>query len=78
MSVPSNGSRRFSHLVVTLSCVLVDFAQLLVLVFRSPRALAAENLFVRKRLALFQDRQVEPRRADDATRWIMARSEPVV
>ena len=39
---------------------------------RSRRALAAENLFLRKRLALFQERKVKARRADDATRWMMA------
>ena len=34
-----------------------------------PRAqLAAENLFLRKQLALYLERQVKPRRADDATR----------
>ena len=38
-----------------------------------PRAaLVAENLFLRKQLALFQERKVRPRRADDSTRWIMA------
>ena len=35
---------------------------------RPRRALAAENLFLRKQLALFQEREVKPRRADDATR----------
>ena len=30
--------------------------------------LAAENLFRRKQLALYLERQVEPRRAEDATR----------
>jgi hypothetical protein len=34
-----------------------------------PRAqLAVENLFLRKQLALYLERQVKPRRADDATR----------
>jgi hypothetical protein len=28
----------------------------------------AENLFLRKQLALYLERQVKPRRADDATR----------
>src|SRR5215831_9756294 len=39
---------------------------------RSRRALAAENLFLRKQLALFQERKVKPRRANDSTRWMMA------
>jgi hypothetical protein len=36
--------------------------------FRSQTQLAAENLFLRKQLALFRERQVKPRRPDDATR----------
>ncbi len=35
---------------------------------RSRQKLAAENLFLRKQLALFKEREVRPRRADDATR----------
>ena len=35
---------------------------------RSHAQLAAENLFLRKQLALYLERQVKPRRADDATR----------
>jgi len=38
---------------------------------RSRRALAAENLFLRKQLALFHERKVKPHRADDSTRLIM-------
>ena len=38
---------------------------------RSRRTLAAENLFLRKQLALFQERKVKPRRADDSTRLVM-------
>src|SRR6202163_48673 len=38
----------------------------------SRSALAAENLFLRKQLALFHERKVKPRRADDSTRWMMA------
>jgi transposase InsO family protein len=36
--------------------------------WRSRAQLAAENLFLRKQLALYLERQVKPRRADDATR----------
>jgi hypothetical protein len=39
---------------------------------RSRSALSAENLFLRKQLALFQERRVKPSRADDSTRWMMA------
>jgi hypothetical protein len=36
------------------------------------RRTAAEHLFLRTQLALFQERKVKPRRADDATRCLMA------
>ena len=36
-------------------------------------ALVAENLFLRKQLAMFQERNVRPRRAEDSARWLMAR-----
>jgi putative transposase len=52
--------------------VVVDLLRLAVLVAYSRRTLAAENLFLRKQLALFQERKVRPRRADDSTRWMMA------
>ena len=32
----------------------------------------AENLFLRKQLALFQERKNKARRADDSTRWLMS------
>src|SRR5262245_61256784 len=60
------------HCFVTTIIVLLDLGRLLIISFRSQRALAAENLFLRKQLALFQERKVKPRRADDSTRWIMA------
>ena len=49
-----------------------DLGRLAFLAARPSCALAAENLFLRKQLALFQERKVKPRRADDATRWLMA------
>lgn len=36
-----------------------------------PAALAAENLFLRKQLALYQERHVKPRRATHATRFTL-------
>jgi hypothetical protein len=50
---------------------LAAFGRFMVLTTRSRRSLAAENLFLRKRLALFQERQTKPRRATDSTRWLM-------
>ena len=60
-----------THSLTTLSFVACDLVRLLLLVFRSRRALAAENLFLRKQLALFQERKAKPRRAHDSTRLIM-------
>jgi len=51
---------------------VIDLIRLAILAVHSRRALAAENLFLRKQLALFQERQVKPRRANDSTRWMMA------
>src|SRR5262249_33775089 len=51
--------------------VTCDLARLPMLTSRSRRALAAENLFLRKQLALFQERKVKPHRAHDSTRLIM-------
>jgi putative transposase len=62
----------FAHCFRTLSLVVVDLVRLARLAAHFHGALAAENLFLRKLLALFQERKVKPRRADDATRWMMA------
>jgi hypothetical protein len=48
--------------------VFADVARLGFLTLQSRTQLAAENLFLRKQLALYLERQVKPRRADDATR----------
>ena len=45
-----------------------DIVRLVSEATRSHAQLAAENLFLRKQLALYLERQVKPRRADDATR----------
>jgi transposase InsO family protein len=60
------------HCLLTVWPVSLDLAVLIGLALRSRRELAAENLFLRKQLALFQERQVRPRRAKDSTRWVMA------
>ena len=51
-----------------LLTLLSDGMRFLFLCLRPSPALAAENLFLRKQLALYQERQVTPRRATDATR----------
>jgi putative transposase len=45
-----------------------DLWRLVAAAARSHAQLTAENLFLRKQLALYLERQVKPRRADDATR----------
>jgi hypothetical protein len=51
-----------------LCTLLLDAARFLRCCLRSPAALAAENLFLRKQLALYQERHVKPRCATDAIR----------
>ena len=53
-----------------LSCfrILGDLVHFLCLGLRSRVSLAAENLFLRKQLAFYQERTVKPRRADNPTR----------
>ena len=60
------------HCLRPLSLVAVDLIRLVALAARPRAALVAENLFLRKQLALFQERKVRPRRADASTRWMMA------
>src|ERR1043166_6002025 len=64
--------RTVAHCFRTLSAVVFNLVRLAFLAAHSRSALAAENLFLRKQLALFQERKVKPRRAHDSTRWRMA------
>ena len=52
----------------TVLALLADLLRLLRLMFRPRGQLVAENLFLRKQLACYVERQVRPRRADNATR----------
>jgi putative transposase len=67
--------RSFTHhlgaMMYTLLSVLIDAARSLVLCLRPAPALTAENLFLRKQLAQYQERQVKPRRANNATRIVL-------
>jgi hypothetical protein len=56
------------QLTCTLLTLLVDAVHFLWLCLHVPTALAAENLVLRKQLALYQERHSKPRRATDATR----------
>ena len=69
--MPDSIFRTLTHSLTTLSSVAYDLVHFLILVARSRRLLAAENLYLRKQLALFQERRVKPRRAHDSTRLMM-------
>ena len=72
MPVSTRYSLALFHCFRTIHKVLVDLCRF-VLLFTRPRvAVAAENLFLRKQLALFQERKLKPHRATDSTRWLMA------
>jgi len=58
----------FVQLVWTLLALLGNTVRFWLLCLRPSAALAAENLFLRKQLALYQERHVKPRRATNATR----------
>ena len=51
--------------------LLADGVRFLALLARSRTALAAENLFLRKQLAYYQERKIRPRRFDNVTRFIL-------
>src|SRR5262245_8735731 len=54
--------------VRTIGRVAADVQRFASSMLRSHAQLAAENLFLRRQLASYLERQVRPRRADDATR----------
>ena len=54
--------------VKTIITLLVDLATFLWLTLSPPNTLAAENLFLRKQLAMFQERKAKPRRPDTPIR----------
>jgi putative transposase len=64
--------RHLGQCICTLLMLLGDSGRYLMYRWRAPAALAAENLFLRKQLALYQERQIKPRRATQATRMALA------
>jgi putative transposase len=60
--------RHLGQFISMLPMLLADGLQYVGLCLRSPTALAAENLFLRKQLALCRERSITPRRATRATR----------
>jgi hypothetical protein len=68
--------RRLRHvfqLASTLLTLIVGALRYLGLCLHPSSALAAENLFLRKQLALYQERHVKPRSAMNATRIALLR-----
>jgi hypothetical protein len=61
----------FSRAWLTLSYLSLDVIRFLGSFFKSRSTLVAENLFLRKQLALYQERQVRPQRASDGTSLTM-------
>jgi putative transposase len=61
--------RRFVSMLLSL---VWDFLGFILLMTRSSAALRAENLFLRKQLALYLERKSKPRRANDAARLTLA------
>ena len=56
------------RLLVAILAIIRTMLQYIVSSQRPRQRLAAENLFLRKQLALFQEREIRPRRADDTAR----------
>jgi putative transposase len=67
LSHPFRHCMQLTAMLLTLVVDAVRFLRLC-LRLRPTLALAAENLFLRKQLALYQERNVKPRRATNATR----------
>ena len=72
MSVARGLITALSHMAMTGCAVLTDLGRFLALCLWSRTALAAENLFLRKQLALFEERKAKPHRATDAVRFVMS------
>jgi putative transposase len=66
-NIPQHGSARSRLDVRTIVRVAGDVRRFVSSTLRPHAQLAAENLFLRKQLALYLERRVKPRRADDAT-----------
>jgi hypothetical protein len=60
--------RHLVQLTCTLLRLLYDASYYLLLCLRPASVLAAESLFLRKPFAMYQERNVKPKRATNATR----------
>jgi len=71
MTQRPHGLRILFQIIGTLWTLLGDSLQFLRLCLRPSPVLAAENLFLRKQLAFYQERHVKPRRATHAARFTL-------
>ena len=59
------------ELALLVRALFTDGIRVMTLLARSRTALAAENLFLRKQLAFYQERKIRPRRFDNVTRFML-------
>ena len=64
-----NAKRSLDSLLILITDLVTDGLLFFRLLFRSRTALGAEVLFLRKQLAFYQERQVQPRRLNDSARF---------
>jgi len=63
--------RLVAELAKLARALVADGMRFIALLARSRTALAAENLFLRKQLAFYQERKIRPRRFDNITRFML-------
>src|SRR5437867_10829205 len=68
--------RSLVYIIQNVFSVFLDALAFIRLCFRPTVAVAAENLFLRKQLGLYVEREVTPRRATDSIRFTLARLSP--
>jgi len=64
-----NAKRSLDSLLILITDLVTEGLLFFRLLFRSRTALSAEVLFLRKQLAFYQERQVQPRRLNDSARF---------
>ena len=64
-----NAKRSLDSLRILITDLVTDGLLFFRLLFRSRTALSAEVLFLRKQLAFYQERQIQPRRLNDSARF---------
>src|SRR3981189_1238519 len=64
-----NAKRSLDSLLILITDLVMDGLLFFRLLLRSRTALSAEVLFLRKQLAFYQERKVQPRRLNDSARF---------